>query len=307
VSLGTILGVWRSALAGWWNDNVPRMGASLSYYTLFSVAPILVIAIAIAGAVFGQDAARGEITRQLEGLIGTAGARTIDQIVRQAQQSPRTGLASTLGVLTFVLGASGAFTELETALNDIWKVESKTAGRGLLGMILDRLISFGLVAAVGFLLLASLLISAGLAALGQFLHASITLPELIWQGADLLVSLIVITTLFALIYRVLPNVLLRPRDLWVGAAVTAVLFSLGKFGIGLYLGHSSVASAYGAAGSVVVLVAWVYYAAQVVLLGAEFTKSYAAARHPADPSRKKTRPEVRRPANGSGSADAPSK
>jgi membrane protein len=290
VRLRSIFGVWRSALAGWWNDNVPRMGASLSYYTLFSLAPILVIAIAIAGAVFGEDAARGEITRQLSGLVGGVGAQAIEDVVRQAQQSPRTGLASVLGVLTLVFGAGGVFAELETALNDIWKVESKTAGRGLIGMLVDRLISFGLVAAAGFLLLASLLVSAALAALGQYLHASVTLPELVWQGLDLLVSLAVITTLFALIYRVLPNVLLRPRDLWVGAAVTAVLFSIGKLGIGLYLGHSTFASAYGAAGSVVVLIAWVYYAAQVVLLGAEFTKSYAAARHPTDPARAKTRP-----------------
>lgn len=274
MTLRTVAAVWRAALAGWWNDNVPRMGASLAYYTLFSLAPILVIAVAIAGAVFGDEAVRGQIAAQLRGLVGDTGAKALQDVVLSANRSQQTGPAALFGVIALMLGATGVFVELEAALNDISKVKSKTAGRGLIGMIWDRVLSFGLVAIVGFLLLVSLLVSAALAALGHFAAGRLPLPAIVWQAIDLVFSVSVITVLFALLYKVLPNVQLPWRVAWVGGAVTALLFSVGKIGIGLYVGQSSFASGYGAAGSVVVLLAWVYYAAQVVLLGAEFTRSY---------------------------------
>ena len=276
--LRTIAAVWRGAVAGWWNDNVPRMGASLAYYTLFSLAPILVIAVAIAGLVFGEEAVRGQIAAQLRGLIGTTGAEAIQSVVLSASISQQAATATVLGLLAFIFGATGVFVELEAALNDIWKVNGRTANRGVIGMIWDRLVSFGLVAIVGFLLLVSLLVSTALAALSHYASGRLPLPTLVWAAIDLAFSLSVVTVLFALVYKVLPNVRLPWRDAWAGGLVTALLFSVGKILIGLYLGQSSLASSYGAAGSVVVLLAWVYYAAQVVLLGAEFTRSYSVAR-----------------------------
>lgn len=270
--------VWRAALAGWWTDNVPRLGASLAYYTLFSLAPILVIAVAIAGLVFGEDAVRGQIATQLRGLLGTTGADAIQSVVLSASVKQQAAAATVLGLVALVFGGTGVFVELEAALNDIWKVKSRTANRGIVGMIRDRLVSFGLVAIVGFLLLVSLLVSTALAALGRYAAGRLPMPALVWGAIDLAFSLTVITVLFALIYKVLPNVRLPWRDAWAGGLVTALLFSGGKILIGLYLGQSSLASSYGAAGSIVVLLAWVYYSAQAVLLGAEFTKSYSSAR-----------------------------
>jgi membrane protein len=278
VTFRSTAAVWRAALAGWWNDNVPRMGASLAYYTLFSLAPILVIALAIAGSVFGEEAVRGQVEAQLRGLVGETGAKAIQSVVLSANQSQQTGPATVFGLVAFVVGATGVFVELEAALNDIWKVKSKSANRGIVGMIWDRLISFGLVAIVGFLLLVSLLVSAGLAALGHFAAGRLPLPELVWQAIDFVFSVAVIAVLFAMVYKVLPNVRLPWRDAWAGGVVTALLFSVGKNLIGLYIGQSALASSYGAAASVIVLLAWVYYAAQVVLLGAEFTRSYSTAR-----------------------------
>jgi membrane protein len=278
VSLRGLVGLWKAALVGWYSDNVPRLGASLSYYTLFSFAPILVIVIAIAGAAFGAEAVRGEVATQLTGLVGETGAKAIQDLIKNAHE-PRMGtVASVIGVITFLLGATGAFLELEAALNDIWKVKARTAALGFKGMVLQRFLSFGLVLAVGFLLLTSLVVSAGLAAINSYMSGLLPLAPVVWQIVNVVVSLLVITLLFALIYKVLPNVSLDWADVWIGGIVTAALFELGKIAIGLYLGHSSVASSYGAAGSLVVLLAWIYYTSQVVLLGAEFTKAYAAWR-----------------------------
>jgi len=278
VSLRGLVGLWKAALVGWYSDNVPRLGASLSYYTLFSFAPILVIVIAIAGAAFGAEAVRGEVARQLTGLVGETGAKAIQDLIKNAHE-PRMGtVASVIGVVTFLLGATGAFLELEAALNDIWKVKARTAALGFKGMVLQRFLSFGLVLAVGFLLLTSLVVSAGLAAINSYMTGLLPTAPVVWQIVNVVVSLLVITLLFALIYKVLPNVSLDWADVWIGGIVTAALFELGKIAIGLYLGHSSVASSYGAAGSLVVLLAWIYYTSQVVLLGAEFTKAYAAWR-----------------------------
>jgi len=265
--------VMKHALTGWWNDNVPRLGASLAYYTLFALAPILLIATAIAGLVFGAEAVRGEIVGQIQGLVGKEGAQAVQAMLEGAAKPSSSKLATAIGLLTFFLGSTGAFLELQTALNGIWRVKAKPSA-GIRQLLLPRLISFGLVVAVGFLLLVSLLVSAALAALDRYMGNAFPALAAIWQAANVLVSFGVITLLFALVYKVLPDVELRWRDVWIGGLVTAGLFSIGKFLIGLYLGRSTLASSYGAAGSVIVLLLWVYYSAQVVLLGAEFTRCY---------------------------------
>jgi membrane protein len=266
--------VFRRALAGWWDDNIPRMGASLAYYTLFSLAPILVVAIAIGGLVFGETAVRGQIVGQIQGLVGTEGGRAVQSMLEGAARHGNNTLATILGLLTFFLGATGAFLELQTALDAIWRVKPKEGGSFLRVLLMQRLISFGLVVALGFLLLTSLLVSAALAALHSYLGTTFTGLVILWEALNVIVSLGVITLLFALIYKVLPDVKLGWREVWVGALVTAGLFTIGKVIIGLYLGTTSIASTYGAAGSVVVVLVWVYYSAQIILLGAEFTRAY---------------------------------
>ena len=271
-----------AALGGWWNDNVPRLGASLAYYTLFAVGPILLVAIAIAGAVFGAEAARGEIVGQIDELIGREGARAVQSLLEGASQRKAGILATVLGSITFVLAATGAFLELQAALNTIWRVKPKP-GVNFMAFLLDRLRSFGLVVAIGFLLMVSLAVSAALSALARWLDRRAPEVPLLWDALNVLVSLGVITALFALLYRFLPDVRLRWRDVGIGAFVTAILFTIGKELIGLYLGQSATASTYGAAGSVVVLLLWVYYSSQIVLLGAEFTRVYTGHTRPEPP------------------------
>jgi membrane protein len=268
--LGWIL---KRTLAGWWNDNVPRLGASLAYYTLFALAPILIVAITIAGFVFGAEAVQREVTGQIGGLVGESGGEAVRAMLEGASQRSGNGIATAIGLVTFFLGATGAFLELQTALNAVWRVKPR-ADAGIKDMLLQRLLSFGLVVGVGFVLLVSLLVSAALSALNRYMGTIFPDIAAAWQGINTLVSLGVVTLLFAMIYQFLPDVDLRLRDVWVGGLVTAGLFNVGKFLIGLYLGTSGVATTYGAAGSVVVLLIWVYYSSQVVLLGAEFTKAY---------------------------------
>ena len=274
MSAGALWSVTKQALAGWWNDNVPRLGASLSYYTLFALAPVLIIAIAIAGFFFGPEAVRGEVVGQIRGLMGEEGARAVQAMLEGAAKPAASRLATAVGLLTFFLGATGAFLELQTALNGIWRVKPKESEKWWKDLVVQRLISFGLVIAVGFLLLVSLVVSAGLAALNRYMGIRFPAMAELWNAINLLVSFGVVTLLFSLIYRVLPDVDLSWRDVWLGAVVTAALFTVGKSLIGLYLGTSGVASAYGAAGSVLVLLIWVYYSAQIVLLGAEFTRAW---------------------------------
>ena len=265
--------IFKCSLSGWWNDNVPRLGASLAYYTLFAMAPILVIAIAIAGFFFGPEAVRGEVVTQMRGLVGETGAQAVQTMLENAATRGDSTVATIVGLVTFFLGSTGAFLELQTALNAIWRVKPKP-NAGIRDMLFQRLISFGLVVGVGFVLLVSLVISAGLAALDRYVGHAFPALAVAWTAINVLVSLGVVTLLFAMIYQFLPDVKLRLRDVWLGALVTAGLFSIGKNLIGLYLGTSAIGSSYGAAGSVVVLLVWVYYSAQVVLLGAEFTKAY---------------------------------
>jgi membrane protein len=265
--------LFKRALSGWWNDNVPRLGASLAYYTLFALAPILIVAITIAGLVFGPEVVQRQVTTEISGLVGAEGGNAVRAMLEGASQRGSDGIATTVGLVTFFLGATGAFLELQTALNAIWRVKPKPDA-GLKDMLLQRLLSFGLVIGVGFVLLVSLLVSAALSALNTYIGTLVPQIAEVWQGINTLVSLGIVTLLFAMIYQFLPDVDLRLRHVWVGALVTAGLFNIGKYLIGLYLGTSGVASAYGAAGSVVVLLVWVYYSSQIVLLGAEFTRAY---------------------------------
>lgn len=273
-SLGSIFG---KAVSGWWNDNVPRLGASLAYYALFSLAPILIVAISIGGLVFGEEAVRGQIVGQIQGLVGRDGATAVQAMLEGASKPSSSWTATAAGTITFFLGATGSFLELQTSLNTIWRVTPKPGGNFFRMLVLQRLISFGLVVALGFLLLTSLVVSTALAAIHTYMGHAFPGVLVVWEALNVVVSLSVITLLFAMIYKVLPDVQLAWRDVWVGALVTAGLFTIGKLVIGLYLGTTSVASTYGAAGSVVVILVWVYYSAQVILLGAEFTREWVDA------------------------------
>jgi membrane protein len=272
-----------AAITGWSKDDVPRLGASLAYYTLFAISPTLVIAIAIAGSVFGAEAVRGQIVGQIDGLIGRQGAEAVQAILQGAHRNSAGTIAVIIGTVTLFIAASGAFLELQHALNTIFRVKTDPKKSGIERLLLSRLRSFGLVVSIGFLLLVSLIVSAALSALSARIQRSEFGSPVILQGINIIVSLGVMTLLFGFIYRLLPDVRLAWRDVWTGAFVTSLLFSIGKFLIGLYLGQSSVASSYGAAGSVVVLLVWVYYSAQVILLGAEFTRVYAEHRRGAAP------------------------
>ncbi len=255
-------------------DNAPSLGAALAYYTIFSLAPVLIVVIAVAGLVFGREAAEGEILRELQALVGPAGAATIQTIIQRVSQPALGIVASTVGLVTVLVGASGAFLQLQDALNQIWKVKPKSESFWVCALR-KRSLSFGLVLGTGFLLLVSLALSAALAAVGTFMGQLLPIAAFLLESVNFLLSFAVITLLFAMIFKVLPDTEVAWGDVWMGAAVTALLFTIGKMLIGLYLGKSSVASAYGAAGSLVVVLVWVYYSAQILLLGAEFTHAYA--------------------------------
>ena len=274
VTIPPLLGMFGSALRASWEDDVPRLGASLAYYTLFAIAPVLLVATAIAGLAFGPQAVRGEIVGQIDYLVGREGARAVQSLLEGASQRRAGYLATIVGSVTLVLAATGAFLELQTALNTIWRVKPNPTNATFTAFVMDRVRSFGLVVAIGFLLLVSLAVSAALAALGSWLERISPGMPLVWNAMNVVVSLVVITALFTLLYAFLPDVKLRGRDVVVGAFVTAILFTIGKQLIGFYLGQSTTASTYGAAGSVIVLLLWVYYSSQVVLVGAEFTRIY---------------------------------
>jgi len=258
----------------WDEDNVTRLAASLAYYTLLSIAPLIILAVAVTGLAFGEDAARQHIAGELSGVVGTGAASAIESIAENAH-TPGTGVLSiAVGLVVLLFGASGVFGELQSALNTVWDVAPKP-GRGIWGIVKDRFFSFTLVVGVAFLLLVSLVVSAGLTWMGQVFQHSLPGGAVVWQVLNFCISLGVVTALFALMFKTLPDVRIHWRDVWVGAAVTAGLFTLGKFVLGIYLGSAGVASAYGAAGSIVALVIWVYYSAQVLLIGAEFTEVYA--------------------------------
>jgi membrane protein len=279
----------KESASQWSDDYAPSMGAALAYYTIFSIAPLLVIAIAVAGFFFGEDAARGEIFGQLRGLIGDDGATAIQGLVKSAGETGKGTFAAIAGVVTLLLGATTVFNELQTDLDRIWDAP-KPESSGVSSLLRGRLLSFGMILGVGFLLLVSLVLSAALSALSKFWDSWFTNWEFVLQAINFAVSFAIITGLFAMIYKLLPRCEIGWKDVWVGATVTSLLFAIGKLGIGLYLGKSGVASGFGAAGSLVIVLLWVYYSSQIFLLGAEFTKTYAY-RHGS--RREATKPEAK--------------
>lgn len=264
----------KEAFVEWQKDKASLLAAALAYYTVFSITPLLVIAIAIAGAVFGQNTAKGEILAQINGLVGEQGAQAIETALSNADQPQLGSFASIISIVILLIGASGVFAQLQEALNTVWNVKTKPDG-GIWSFIRKRLLSFGMVLAIGFLLLVSLVLSAMLSGISK-LEINL-LPGLtpLWQILNLAISFGLISLLFALIYYYLPDVKIRWQDVWVGAIITALLFTIGKFAIGLYLGRGSLGSTYGAAGSLIVFLAWVFYSAQILLFGAELTQVYA--------------------------------
>jgi membrane protein len=264
----------RSTIAAWHDDRAPSMGAAIAYYTVFSLAPLLLIVISVAGIFFGAEAARGEIVAQLAGLMGTDAAHSIEGFLASVAK-PETGvLATIVGAVVMLVGATTVFGEIQDSLDRIWRVPERE-DQGLLSLVRSRLLSFGMILGVGFLLVVSLALSAALAALGRWWAAWFGPWVLVLQAVNFIVSLGLLTVIFAMIYKILPRVPVRWRDVWIGAAATALLLTVGKLAIGLYIGRSSVASGFGAAGSLVVILVWVYYSAQIFLLGAEFTWLYA--------------------------------
>ena len=274
MNLADIWKVFKDSITAWRDDYAPSMGAALAYYTIFSIAPLLVIVIAVAGLVFGGEAASGAIFEQLRGMVGDSGAAAIQGLVKSASKPAASIFAAATGLITLVLGATTVLGELQSALDRIWRAPpvEKT---GWWRLIRGRVLSFGMILVIGFLLLVSLVLSAAIVAIGDWWGPWFGKMRWLLEALNFAVSFIVVTALFAMIYKILPRVRIGWRDVWIGAAVTALLFTAGKFLIGLYLGKSGVTSGFGAAGSVVVLLVWVYYSAQIFLLGAEFTSIYA--------------------------------
>lgn len=261
----------RMVADGYSDDGVPRMAAALSYYTIFSLAPLLVIAVAIAGFVFGEEASRGQLTAQFRNLVGEQGGEAAETMIMHAHQEGTSLIAALIGIVTLLIGSTGVFGELQDSLNTIWKVRTKS-GRTLHSLVRSRLLSFTMVFGIGFLLLVSLVLSAVLTTIGTWLHG----PPDSWKGVarttDMLVSFVTIGLLFAASFKLLPDVTVRWRDVWSGALVTSLLFVIGKYLIGLYLGKSAIASTYGSMGALAVLLIWIYYSSQVFLIGALFTR-----------------------------------
>ena len=271
----TIFRIFKSTLSKWWNDNIFRLSASLAFYTIFSMAPTLLIAVYIASLVFKEDNARQQIADQLSTLVGPQGGNAAAEILKNMSTIGGNLTAIIIGIATMVIGSTAVFAELQSALNQIWGIKVRPDRSFLKGLIRDRLLSFAIVIAVGFLLLVSLAISASLSAIQDFLTGYIHHISWLWRITNSVTSFIVTTFLFATIYKYLPDVRISWRDVTVGAMCTAFLFTIGKFLIGFYLGQTAIASMYGAAGSFVVLLIWVYYSALICFFGAEFTQVYA--------------------------------
>jgi membrane protein len=265
----------RKAVMAWVDDYAPSMGAAISYYTIFSLAPLLVIVIAIAGALFGREAAEGQIVTQISGLVGREGAEAVESLLRSVDEPGKGLVAGLISAAVLLVGATTVFAELQSALDRIWHVPEREKPSGVWSVLRARLLSFGLILGLAFLLMVSLVVSAALAAFGNWFGGLVPGWEAMLHALNVVISLAIVTVLFAMIFKLMPTARIAWHDVWIGAAVTAVLFELGKLAIGLYLGKSGVNESFAAAGSLVLLVAWVYYAAQIFLLGAEFTKVYA--------------------------------
>lgn len=274
MNIKDIIPLIKNTFSKWSEDKAARLAAALAYYTIFSIPPLLIITIAIAGLVFGQEAAESRIIAQFSSLIGADSAEALQAMIANARHPGESVAAAIFGVIILLFGASGVFGQLQDALNTIWGVAPKP-GQGILSMIKNRFFSFSMVLGLSFLLLVSLIISTALATVGEFVTALLPGLTILAQLLNLLISLSAVTVVFALIFKVVPDVEIAWSDVWIGAAVTAVLFVVGQFAIGLYLGNSDVTSTYGAAGALVVILLWVFYTAQIMFIGAEFTQVYA--------------------------------
>ena len=286
----------------WSRHKAQRLGASLAFYTLLSLTPLLLAAVSIAGLVFGATAAETHLVEQVQGLVGDAGAMAIQVLLEGSRRTAHGVLGALLGLLTLFFGASGVLIELHDALNTIWEVPPRQRSgtlQTIKGFLRERLFSFTLVVAIGFLLLVSLIVNTALAVVGAFSASVLPLPEAVLHILNSLFSFVVVTGLFAAIYRVMPDCRIEWRDVVLGSAVTAFLFEIGKTLIGLYLGKASFASTYGAAASIVVIIVWVYYSSQVFFLGAEFTRIFA--------SRYGSRPQAQTAVIASATAQVPNK
>ena len=275
MGIGQEWGLVRKTIDAWTDDYAPSMGAALAYYTMFSIAPLLLIVIAVTGWFFGAEAARGEILAQLEGLMGRDGAMMIEGLIKSANDPAKSAFATATGVVLLLIGATTVFGELQDALDRIWRAPAKVKSSGIFKLLQTRLLAFGMIFGISFLLMVSLIVSAGLSALGKWWAPMFAGWEVVAHLVNFFVSFALVTVLFALIYKFMPRVRVAWRDVWFGAAFTSLLFTIGKLLIGLYIGKSGVASVFGAAGSLVVLLLWVYYSAQIFLLGAEYTWVYA--------------------------------
>jgi membrane protein len=274
--LQDIWSLFKRAVGAWSDDYAPSMGAALSYYTLFSIAPLLLIVIAVAGWFFGDEAVRGELTSGLHDLMGEEGAKAVEGMVANASEPKQGIIATAVGVFVLILGATTVFGELQNSLDRIWRAPAREKVSGLWRILRARLLSIGMILGIAFLLMVSLVLDAVLQLLGSMWGRGTW--EVVAQAVNIVVGFGLTTTMFALIYKLIPRAKIEWHDVWVGAAVTAVLFTLGKFLIGVYIGRSAVASSFGAAASLVVVMIWVYYSAQIFLLGAEFTWVYSHAR-----------------------------
>jgi membrane protein len=269
-----LLSILKETYGDWSEDKASRLAAALAYYTAFSIAPLLLIAIAVAGLVFGREAAQGQIFSQLEGLLGADGASAIQTGIANSDKAGAGTLSAIIGLATLIWSASSLFGQLQDSLNTIWEVQPDPHA-GIVATVKRRFLSMTMVLGIAFVLLVSLVLSAGLSAVGGLLGDVLPGGNVIWQVVNFIVSFAIITGLFAAIYKVLPDATVTWGDVWIGAAVTALLFTAGKVLIGLYLGHASVGSTFGAAGSLLVFLVWVYYSAQILFFGAEFTQVYA--------------------------------
>jgi len=270
-----VLELCKKVVNAWIDDLAPSMGAAISYYTAFSLAPLLVIIIAIAGAVFGREAVTGHIAAQLSGLIGKDGAAVVQGLVASASDTERGLVAGIVSVVVLLVGATTVFAELQSALDRIWHVPERDKPKGLWAILRARLLSFGLILCFAFLLMVSLVFGAATAALGSWIGGLMPGSAVLLYALNMLISIVLTAVLFGMIFKLMPTTPVAWRDVWMGAAVTAVFFEVGKVLIGLYIGRSGLSESFQAAGALVVLLAWVYYAAQLFLLGAEFTKVYA--------------------------------
>jgi len=274
MTVDDLWGVIKTAVSGWIDDYAQSMGAALAYYTMFSMAPLLLIVISIAGLVFGDEAARGEIFSQLEGMLGASGALAVQGLLESVRKPSESVTATVFGVVLLLIGATSVFGELQDALDRIWRAPVRAGQSGWWRLVQARLLSFGMILGIGFLLIVSLVASAALAALQKWWGPVFS----DWAAASIIevvLSFLVTTVAFAMIYKIVPRVRIHWKDVWIGAATTSLLFTVGKLLIGVYIGRSGIASGFGAAASLVVVLVWVYYSAQIFLLGAEFTRAYA--------------------------------